>query len=447
MGTANTIAAQQYPQYGGPRLADFNDTQNQAFADASNLSQAPAAANAGAMGALTSAANTNIVGAVQPSVNAATNLANQSTTAATPGGIQSYMSPYTNQVVSGIENLANQNWNNTVMPSVQNSFISAGQFGSGRNAQVLGQAANQWQQGVSADVADALQNGYTVAGNQAATQAGILGTAANTNLSAGQLEGTAAQQQGALQTAAGSALGTLGANQQSQAAQDAAAEQAVGNQQQAQTQSNLDLAYQDFENQAMWPQTQANFMSNIIRGLQSPGTSTTMDSNSAPSAFSSTSPSIANTLSTILNGSSGSSGSGLLFAKGGQVPRSKGALSMLHPHMVRHLAMGGPPMQGPMGPAPQNAMQQIMPQQGQTAQVSVSPGAPQDRASRTTDGGIYIPRAVVNKLEQMLTQKAIQSGKIPPDMAAKITAQQQVQGGAPPQAASPAMGALSQLGG
>jgi hypothetical protein len=389
MGTANTIAAQPYPAYTGPRLADFNAAQNTAFTQAGNIGQAGAANMASANGALTSAANQNIPGAVQPYLNS-------SVAQATPGGIQSYMSPYLNNQVQGIENLANQNWNNTIMPSVNNSFIGAGQYGSGRNLTVLGQQANQWGQGVDAAVANADQAAYSTAGQQAATQAGIQQTAGN-------MAGSAQQQQGALDTAIGSAQGALGQQAQNMALQQASANQAVGNQQQAQTQSNLDLSYQDFQNQANWPKTQASFMSDIIRGLQTPGTTTTGSSSAPPTTFNQAGgPSIANT-------GLAAAGSAPLFARGGR---------------VSHLAPGGMPMQpsAPMQPPGGGA--------------NPFAGYPQDRASKTPDGGVYIPRPVANKIAMMLAQKGQMTG---------ANSAQQPPGGAPPSGGSP-VGALSMLG-
>jgi len=310
MGTADTIAAQPYPQYNGPQLADFNSTQNTAFQQAANISQAGAPMMTSAQNTLNSASNQNIPGAVAPYAAA-------STMAATPQGIQSYMSPYLNSTLSGIANLAQQNWNEFTAPSVNNSFISAGQYGSGRNAEVMGQQANLADQALTANLASAANSAYSTAGTQAASQAAAL-------QGAGNLMGTATQQQGALQTAAGSAQGALGQQAQNMALQQASANQAVGNQQQAQTQSNLNLAYQQFMNQAMWPQTQAEFMNQIIQGLPSPGTSTSTSSNTPASPFTTFSPTqvATPTLSTII-GTGATSG----LAKGGRVKHPEGALS------------------------------------------------------------------------------------------------------------------------
>ena len=338
MSTSNAIAATPYQQYTGPRLADFNTAQQTAFDQAANASQAGAASTAGAQGALTSAVNTDVTGAVSPYLTAAS-------TAATPTGIQSYMSPYINNQIAGLTDTAMQNWNQFTAPGIKNSFIGAGQYGSGRNAEVFGQQANLANRSLTDAIASALNSAWGTAGTQAANQGNILNTAAGT-------AGTAAQQEGALQTAAGTALGTLGQTQQTEALQQAAANQAIGNQQQAQTQSNLDLAYQDFQNQNNWDKTQASFMSDIIRGIQNPGQSDTKTSTS-PAAV--TSPSIANVLSTLDSSKS--------YAQGGRVS-------------------GGAQPSNPFA------------------------GLPQDRASRTPDGGMYVPRPILDKVAFMLAQKA-----------------------------------------
>lgn len=359
MGTANALAATPYPQYGGPTVAAFNPTQTQAFDMTGALPSQTSGALGAASGALGSASSVNIPGAVNPYLSAststaynpsnalnpynstATNYLNQATNTLTPGGIQSYMSPYTQSVVQNLQNTANQNWNNTIMPSIQNEFISGGQFGSGRNAQVLGQAANTFQQNLEGQEANALETGYGEAGSLAGNQANILGSAANTSLgqgtaagsaagqeagllqSAGSLAGTAAQQQGALDTSIAAGNTNLANSQQNIALQNAAAEQTVGNQQQSQDQANLTAAQTAFNNQAAYPEQQASFLSDIIRGLQVP-TSTSVNSNQAPNPLTSLSPSTGNQLAALFGtGTQGAKEGGLIkMAKGGPVPRA-----------------------------------------------------------------------------------------------------------------------------
>lgn len=455
MGSANTLGTMPYPQFQGPMLADFNPAQNQAFSMSGALPSATSGNLSAANTALGNAAGTNIPGAVNPYLSASSgynpttaaqpymnNASNFMNTAAgynpaaatapylsgasalygasaginpsaaaqpymnnasnymgaagntlTPGGIQSYMSPYTNSVVQGLQNQANMNWNQNIMPAVNNEFIGSGQYGSGRNAQVLGQAANNFQTNLDAQTANVLESGYNTAGTLAGQQAGILGALGNSSLSqagtagslAGQgasilqgagsgigalgttaggmagntaniygalgntaltqagtagtqaateaglqqsaanIAGTAAQQQGALQNTVGATQGALAQTGEQIALQNAAAEQAVGNQQQQQSQLNLNTAYQQFNNQALWPETQLSYISDIVRGLPTPGTTTTVNSNQPPSPFTQFAPSLSNVL--LGAGTAGSAGghSGLLpailgGAEGGRVP-------------------------------------------------------------------------------------------------------------------------------
>jgi hypothetical protein len=116
---------------------------------------------------------------------------------------------------------------------------------------------------------------------------------------AGQL-GTIGQQTGALTQAGQQNLGTIGAQtaataqaeaarqaqtqqqvadlakmQQGLTTADAAALEAVGSAQQAQTQKGLDVAYQDYQNQINFPQQQINNMSATLRGLPATAVPTT----------------------------------------------------------------------------------------------------------------------------------------------------------------------------
>lgn len=344
LGQAQTIAAQPYQQFPGQQIAGFTPDQQQAFSNIEGMGNQINPLEQAATDATTAGTNTanSIYGAGAGDINAATGYnplqavapylgaASQYNSAAaaqpylnqsqaynaaaagvaTPQGIQSYMSPYTNDVVGGIQNEANLNWNQNIMPGVNNEFVGSGQYGSGRNAQVLGQAAGNFQTGLSSNIANALQSGYQTAGNQAATEAGILGNAANTAISGGnaassaqgtqisnllnqgQAAGSATQQQATNLLNQGTSLGNLAATQgsaqlQAGAANDALASsqeatsleqqqalQAVGQQQQQLNQTNINTAMQNFQNQAQWPAQQTEYLNQIIRGLPAPSATT-----------------------------------------------------------------------------------------------------------------------------------------------------------------------------
>ena len=299
LGQAATDAAQPYQQFSGQEVAGFSPDQTQAFSNIENLvNNGPAAStDAAATNSALAGSNTantiassgspwlqasalyNPSTAAQPYMNAAAN-------ATTPQGISSYLSPYTQNVVGGLVNTANQNWNQNIMPQVNDAFIGSGQYGSGRNAQVMGQAANNEQTNLETAVSNALQSGYTTAGNQAA--------AAASNLSGlGSLAGTTAASEAANLQNIGTGLGNLAATQagaQGNAATNLAntantvqntgitgnaALQDVGQQQQNLAQTSINQAMTDFQNQVNYPEQQAGFLSNIIHGLPTAGSSTT----------------------------------------------------------------------------------------------------------------------------------------------------------------------------
>lgn len=299
LGQSQTISQQPYQPFTGPQVAGFTPEQQQSFSNISDLvtngDWAPT--QAAGLGSTMAGANTassifgqgspyqaasttyNPLQAVSPFLGAAAGQA-------TPGGIQSYMSPYINNVVQGIQDKANANWNNNIMPGVNDVFVGSGQFGSGRNAQVLGQAANSFQSNLNSDISNALQSGYQLAGSQAQAQAGILGNLANTagtateqqasNLqSAGMNLGNLANTQAGSQIAAGQALGNQGSQSLATGITANSALQAVGQQQQQQSQANLDVAKQNFQDQVNYPKDTASWLSSIIRGLPSGGTSNT----------------------------------------------------------------------------------------------------------------------------------------------------------------------------
>lgn len=392
LGQAQAVAAQPYQQYQGPQIAGFTPDQLQAFqniqgAGATNQTNQAAAFDAAGAGANTAngiygagagytnaataynplaavapylgaASQYNAASASQPWLNQAANYQGAAAQAGSPQGIQSYMSPYTNSVVQGIQNQANQNWNQNIMPGVNDKFVGSGQYGSGRNAQVLGQAAGNFQTGLSANVANALESGYNTAGNQAAQQAQLLAglggqalTGANTagGMQTAQISnllnqagaaGTATQQQAANLQGAGAQLGNL-ANTQASAqlasgkvlgdlgnqaattnlAQNSAL-QGIGQQQQQLEQSNLNVAQQDFQNQVNYPQQQTDYLSAIIHGLPATGGTSTTVSQQSPAYTASPLAGVGGSITGLLGSlsNSGQKEGGLVgYAKGGVV--------------------------------------------------------------------------------------------------------------------------------
>ena len=181
------------------------------------------------------------VGNWQPAMNNATGAVNQATNMASPltaaqpylnsaanptyNTVNSYMSPYINDVVGQIGNLAQQNLMQNVAPQTSAGLVGSGQFGSQRGAQALGQTLANYGQQTTAAQTNALNTGYqnamTQAQNQAALQgqlgqtAGSLQSAGQTNLiNAGQVGGQLATATQNLGLGDVNALNTLGTQQQ-----------------------------------------------------------------------------------------------------------------------------------------------------------------------------------------------------------------------------------------
>ena len=182
------------------------------------------------------------VGAYQPAVGSAISgtqgLAGQSSV----NNISAYMNPYTQNVTDQIARLGARNLSENLLPAVSDQFIRAGQFGSSGMGTFGERALRDTQESILSNQTSALNTGYTQA--LGASQADLTRQAA-------------AQQQ----------VADLAKMQQGLTTADAAALESVGTAQQQRQQRGLDVAYQDYQNQIQYPQTQINNMSTTLRGL------------------------------------------------------------------------------------------------------------------------------------------------------------------------------------
>lgn len=205
-------AAAQGAQYVGAQ-----PLQEEAFRRTSQAAGQFAPALQQAMGLTTTAAGRDSMAAAQPYMTAAGRSAYEN--------IGQYMSPYTRDVVGQIGALGQRAIEQNLAPGVASGLVGAGQFGSRRGAQVLGQAIRDAQQNILAQQTQALQSGYGQALQAAqadlARQAGLAGTAGtlaggdiSRQLAAGQQLGSLAQAGQGMNIADINALATLGAQQQ-----------------------------------------------------------------------------------------------------------------------------------------------------------------------------------------------------------------------------------------
>lgn len=264
-GKATDIAGQQQEQpLPAQSVAGFNPDQE--------LAQQQVRNNQGSWQPLTAQATA----AAQGIAPAAQRYADQAQAAAAgpsaqfPNNFAQYMSPYTQNVVDNISRLGNQNFNEQIMPGVNSSMIGNGQFGSTRNAAVLGQAARDQQANISGQQANALQAGY-------GASAGIFASDAARQQQQQQMQAATALQGGTnvasgLQGAS-SSLGGLGQSTAGLGLADAQTLAASGQTQQGQQQAGLDTGYTNAMNAYNQPFTALNNVSSVIRGMQLPGTS------------------------------------------------------------------------------------------------------------------------------------------------------------------------------
>lgn len=297
-------ANQGYQAYPGPQVAGLtpdqqssyatvnnasgNGTVNQGIGAANNALAAPNASqaaspylNSAQSGINSALSGPNALSAASPYLNAASQpLSSQ---------MSQFMNPYINNVVNTSNQLSANNFNQNVLPALNDEFSKAGQVYGGSQqglySQRLGAQENLNEQNTDASL---LASGYNTALGGAEAQsninAGLGSTAANaanasqsnalygSGLTAG-LGSTAgslanASQQTGLSGA--SILGSLGTQQQSNALNQALAQNQMGTQQQQQTQNNYNTEYQNFLNQTNFPALAAQEMGGALSGIQIP---------------------------------------------------------------------------------------------------------------------------------------------------------------------------------
>ncbi len=231
------VASQPYQPYTGARVAGFSPLQQAGFDNIQGVPQAGA-------------------GATQAGVQAAQGAAGSQWNSTYR---DQYMSPYIGGVVDDIARRGNRNFTENLMPAVNGAFTGSGQFGSTRNAEILGRTMRDVQDNITGAQSNALQAGYTGAQNQFSTD-----------------------QARALQ--AGTALGGLGQMQQQQALTGANALIGAGTVQQNQQQRGLDTAYADFNEARNYDMNQLGGLRQLLQGLQLPAGATSA-SNQASGTF------------------------------------------------------------------------------------------------------------------------------------------------------------------
>lgn len=308
LARANAIASEPYQPFPGPRVADFTqDTQRAFDLTRSNAGQGQnivggglsALNSVGGRSSLAPAApylesgRAAMMAAMNPTgVGQGAGLIEGAGTASFPGAASQYMNPYIENVIKRGADLATRNFNENLLPGIQDMFTANGMYGSTPMAEKVMRGARDVTESIqsqsNAALADAYKSGADVFGQdmqrqlQAGTGLGALWDAyGGRQVQAGQGLGQLGATAGNLTSTDTQNLldlsgrfGTLAETLNRLNVSDAAGLEAIGNQQRGLDQQSLDTAYQDFLRQTAYPRDTVDWMSSVIRGLPSSRTTT-----------------------------------------------------------------------------------------------------------------------------------------------------------------------------
>jgi len=252
-----------YQAYTGNRVAQYSPLQQQSYDYAGQMQAAPQLQDATAMAGQAGLAGLNTQYTFGPSnFDAAT--------------AKNMMNPYMQNVVDVQKQQAMRDAA-IARQGQQAQAVNAGGFGGGRDAIMRNQGNAELQRGLQGIQATGLNNAYTQAQNQYNTQYGQ--NAQQQQFGAGLgMQGLGLANQSAAN------LGALGQTQYGQNMGITGLQNQFGLQQQQQAQNIANTKYEDFTNAQNYPFKQMGFMSDIIRGLPTSTTASTMFQ-SAPTAI------------------------------------------------------------------------------------------------------------------------------------------------------------------
>lgn len=238
--------------------------------------------------------------------------------------INQYMNPYTEQVVNRIGALGARTLQEQLLPAISDQMTAAGQFGGTRQAELTGRAIRDTMEGISAQQAQALQQGYTSSAGLAQAdlerQAQLAQTAGGLGFQQQGALARAGEQMGALggqmanvygadtsnQLEAAGQLARMAQQRQEQELTGAGALQQIGAQQQALAQKNLDIAREDFLARQAYPQQQIDAMTRTMQGVAGGVPTATQEYGIQPTSYRPEYP--ASTASQIASGLTGAAG-------------------------------------------------------------------------------------------------------------------------------------------
>ncbi len=263
-----SLAQEDFTPYAGPRIAGFTPDQQTAF----NMTR-----DAQGMWRPGFDAAQDAMAASQGALGQASQMIQQGGQFDRP----TYENTYWDIYKPGVERLqeqaqriGSQNFTNTTLADLNRNFTGTGNFGGGRH-QILGaDAAATAQQKI-----EDLSNQAWMTGRQQAM--GDYLNWGKQNLQGGQQMAGVAQNQSAL----GKDLFGLGTAGTQAMMTDASAMANIGQQQQLMDQSNLNLAYNDWNQQRNYPWEQATNWSSLMRGQALPSLNTQSTTSIGSGAF------------------------------------------------------------------------------------------------------------------------------------------------------------------
>lgn len=237
---ANTIAAEPYQAYEGPRIAGFTGEEEQGF-DIARETVGAYQPYLGAAGATLGGGLSQAQGMLGEG------------TRGFPGAVGEYMDPFIGHVLQRQADLANRQFGEQTLPELQGAFTRAGHFGSDRMMEMGERASRDFGENLTAQQLATLSAGYGQAGE-------LYGADAARNIQAAGVAGE-------LGVEGARGYGALGEMASRMGYGDAAAMEAIGRTQRGMEQGSLDLAYQDFLRQQNYPRETIDWMGATVRGL------------------------------------------------------------------------------------------------------------------------------------------------------------------------------------
>ena len=244
-----------YQAYTGNRVAQYSPLQQQSYDYAKQMQSAPQLGDATALAGQAGLGGLNAQYSYNPS-------SFDSATA------KSMMNPYTQNVVDMQKQQAMRD-SAIARQGQQAQAVNAGAFGGARDAIMRNQGSAELQRNLAGIQATGLNNAYTQAQNQYNTQYGQ-------NAQQQQFGAGLGMQGLGLANQSASNLGALGQTQYGQNMGITGLQNQFGLQQQQQAQNIANTKYEDFQNAQNYPFKQMGFMSDIVRGLPTSTTASTM---------------------------------------------------------------------------------------------------------------------------------------------------------------------------